>query len=926
MTATAAGLLEREAAMDAAARLLGHAAAGQGGTLVILAEPGLGKTSVLDAVCRNAKNEFSIGLARGDAMETALPFGLLSQALFALGCDVLDGQGYEPSGPDRRASTFYAARRWLEQSAPRPALIALDDAHWSDADSMALLSFLCRRIAALPVAVIATLRPWPASARLTAEALSHDGYASIEHLEPLTRSATAALLAQHARRRLDDAEVERASELCTGNPLLLEQVALAVARGEEIPRGEAGEMRGIHDRLLLARFAGLPAAGMACARAGAVFGAHFRPDLAVCLADVSQRDGDEALDALERGGLLQPGQRGRTEFTHPLFRQALYDDLSGSVRARLHARAFALLAERGLEEEAVEHAIKADLAGHQAAIALLYRVGRAARGKGAAASAMTVLESAVALAGDNASHELLCDLAEALATTGRPADAVGVCERIQRLADVPVMITARTLQALARAHVYLGDFAAAAQRVDECVSLTETVAPEVAIEVLLHYTRVAYFLAGPPAALQVLDRAMMIARACDARLGWSAEVARALAALDSGDPSGLEAARVAAVLAEAACSTTSGRALAVASGAIVSFATIAKYTDRLAESEHFYRLRLRITEQLGSVDEEAVALYGYFGTLLRMLRLGDAAAVIERCAKLIDLVPLVAPYNAVDRATLYLMAGRLTESGEAAGQAEAMVTAFGGWQSSLNLDYGRGWRCLAEGRLAEACDLYSRIETVSARVGLREPCEVPWARHGIAAYLGAGRREDAERVLGWLEGSAAHLPCVWPRIAAAHGRALLAEAAGDQAAADGLFQQAMAMHDEVDLPLEWLQTQLEYGRFLRRSGQLLRARPLLAKAAELAESTGALWLAGQANDELRVAGGRRREKPDPDLLTPAEQRVAALAASGASNAEVAAALYLSVNTVETHLQHAFAKLGIRSRRQLPAALAGRGTT
>jgi DNA-binding NarL/FixJ family response regulator len=127
----------------------------------------------------------------------------------------------------------------------------------------------------------------------------------------------------------------------------------------------------------------------------------------------------------------------------------------------------------------------------------------------------------------------------------------------------------------------------------------------------------------------------------------------------------------------------------------------------------------------------------------------------------------------------------------------------------------------------------------------------------------------------------------------------------------------------VDLPLEWLQTQLEYGRFLRRSGQLQRARPLLARAAELAESTGALWLAGQANEELRVAGGRRREKLDADQLTAAEQRVAAVAASGASNAEIAAALYVSVNTVETHLQHLYAKLGIRSRRQLPAALAGR---
>jgi len=905
--------------MDTAMLLLEAARAGRAGTLFVLAEPGLGKTSVLDGACLHAKDEFAIGLAKGDAMETALPFGFLSQALSALGGgDALDGHSREPSGPDRRAARFYAVWRWLEQAAPRPALLAVDDLHWADADSLALLSFLCRRIAALPVAVIATLRPWPAPARMVAEALAHDGYASIERLEPLTRDGAAVLLAEQAGRRLDDTEVELATEVCAGNPLLLEQVALAVARGEEIPRAEAGEMRGVYDRLLLARFAGLPATGMECARAGAVFGVHFRPDLAVRLAGLGQREGDEALDALERSGLVRPGQAGRTEFTHSLFRRALYVDLGGSVRARFHARAFALLVERGLEEEAVEHAIKADLAGDPAAIAVLTRVGHAARGRGATASAMSVFESAVALAGDHASPELLCDLATILASGGRPSDAVGVSERILRLTGLPVMIKARTLQALARAHAYLGAFEAAARRVDECIGLTEAIAPQFALETLMSYSRAAQFLSGPPAALKVMERARPIARACDAPFGWSVEVGWALMALDTGDPSGLETARSAAAAAEAASATDSGSALAVGSGAIISYATLAKITDRLAESEHFYRLRLRITEKLGSVDEEAVALFGYFGTLLRMLRLDEAAVLVERCAKLADLVPLAAPYNAVDRANLYLVTGRLAESAESARRAEAMVTALGAWQPSLHLAYGRAWQHLAEGRLAEACAQYEQIEAVSARVGLREPCEVPWARHAIAAYVGAGRPADAGRVLRWLEDCAASLPCRWPQLGVAHGRALLAEAAGDRGEAEAYFERAIAIHGEVDLPLEWLQTLLEYGRFLRRSGQPQRARRLLGQAVELAESTGALWLAGQAGEELRVAGGRRRKAADPERLTPQEERVVELAASGASNAEIAGTLYLSVNTVETHLRHVYAKLGIRSRRQLPS--------
>jgi DNA-binding NarL/FixJ family response regulator len=143
-------------------------------------------------------------------------------------------------------------------------------------------------------------------------------------------------------------------------------------------------------------------------------------------------------------------------------------------------------------------------------------------------------------------------------------------------------------------------------------------------------------------------------------------------------------------------------------------------------------------------------------------------------------------------------------------------------------------------------------------------------------------------------------------------------------AADQFFRQAMAIHEHVDIPLERIQTLLEHGRFLRRSGQLQRARAPLAQAVALGESTGAQWLAGLAKQELRVAGGRRRRDPaDARLLTAQEERVAALAAGGATNAEIASRLYLSVSTIETHLEHIYAKLAIRSRRQLATALAER---
>lgn len=202
------------------------------------------------------------------------------------------------------------------------------------------------------------------------------------------------------------------------------------------------------------------------------------------------------------------------------------------------------------------------------------------------------------------------------------------------------------------------------------------------------------------------------------------------------------------------------------------------------------------------------------------------------------------------------------------------------------------------------------------QMGIGEPCLPPWARHAIAAYLAAGRAGDAERVVGWLDERAGPLPCRFPRIAAATGRAQLAELRGDRAAAEAHFREALGLHEETDLPLEHVETLLAYGAFLRRCGHLVQARPVLAAAARQAAAGGAQWLAGIAAGELRVAGGRRRRPAQPGTLTAQEKRVADLTATGASNAEIARQLYLSVSTIETHLERIYAKLAIHSRREL----------
>jgi DNA-binding CsgD family transcriptional regulator len=911
-------LWEREGVLAAVGRALDEAQVGRGASLFVIAEAGLGKTAALDAACELAgERRFAVGIGRGNAMESALPFGVFAEALAGLGGrEVFEREALKRSGPDVRAAQFYAALRWLEGFATAPVLVALDDLHWADADSLALVSFLCRRLRGLRAAVIAALRPYPPSAEELAAGLAHDGHASIERLAPLTRVAAAALFEARANGRLEDDAVRRAWDVCAGNPLLLEQLALAVGRGEDIPKPtDAGSS--VSEELLLARFAGLSAVGMRCAQAASVFGSRFRPEFAVRLAQLSDADADSALDALGRSGLVRQADAGGVEFVHPLFRQALYEDLAAPIRTRLHGRAFTLLRARGLEAEAAEHAIRAELAGDAEAVALLGKVGQTALRAGALETAITILEAGVELARDEVTSELLVDYAEALVLGGRPSDAIAVYQRVVDRPELAPMPRAHALRMFALGLYFTGSHEAAAARFEKAAELATDIDPAYAVDTLISYAATSWFAIGPAQARVLANRAREIAQACDVTVRRQADAAWAMTALETGDPQGLELGAAAAKAVEADPVATAADVRS-AFGVLMTYASAAKYAERLVESDHYYTTALRTAEELGLPGEISAMAIAYADTLIRRLRLRDALTFIERSTSLADLVP-TAEVGHIGHALVLLLMGRLEESDAWAERVEPVITLLGSWTGSLWLSHARAWRALAEGHLDEACALYADMEATTLRAGVGEPCEVPWAGHAIAAYVASGREDDARRVIAWLEGCAERLPCRWPGIAAATGRARLAESAGAHDAADRLFQSALELHDEVDLPLERFQTFLEYGKYLRRAGQPRRARPLLADALDLAEANGAGWLASQARDELHIAGGRRRQlRDEPGRLTAQEQRVATLAAAGATTPEIARQLYLSASTIETHLEHIYAKLAIHSRRELMA--------
>ena len=239
------------------------------------------------------------------------------------------------------------------------------------------------------------------------------------------------------------------------------------------------------------------------------------------------------------------------------------------------------------------------------------------------------------------------------------------------------------------------------------------------------------------------------------------------------------------------------------------------------------------------------------------------------------------------------------------------------WLIRLWTAFARGLGQLWAGDPA-ASDAFREVEEVLAGAGVAEPNHTQWFGHAVHAHLLADRTGDAERVLGVLAPRAAAHPAAWPRFVLALGRARLAEHRGEPGVAIDGYRHALALLGDVDLPLQRSEAQLALGGALRRHGRPLESRAPLAEALAAAERCGAAPLAAAAAAELRLAGGRRRAASahDRDRLTAAELRVARAAAAGYSNAEVARALHLSVNTVSTHLKRTYAKLGIAGRRQL----------
>lgn len=912
-------LWERDVVLGAIDRRLRATREGHGGGLFVVGEAGLGKSSVLQVALALASSDFRVGLGRGDAMETSLAFGVLLQALEALGASDLLTSGPQVPNGDVRASRFYGLHRWLE-TVSDPVLLAFDDLQWADRDSVDVLAFLLRRTANLKVAVIGTLRPWPAEARPTVSSLVHGGYATLERLAPLSATAARDLLTDQVGRSCEESVARSIWVMCAGNPLLLQEAGRTLARGERIPDPSSGDRSELSRELLLARFGMLSPAAIRLARAACVSGNRFRLDVAAEVTGLSDAEVMEASEALYRSGLIVGGVGETLEFIHPLFRQALYDDLGPAALLQLHRSVFRALSKRGLETEAAEHAVRGGLVGDSRATGLLERVGRRALEAGALEAASDHLAAAVLLAGEAPPSRLLLAQGEALLARGRADQALGILERLRKEPNIELYQRIQALRLLGRARFALGEPTRAGTSFEEAEGLALASGDSgAAVEIMLDHALAGWLLSGPRGSLSVAVQARRHAADVAPAVRRRADAAWGLLSLQSGDASGFEA------IASAAEATVDTDAPDLAEltfvwGPLSLYALSAVVVERFDVSLRFGGMAIEAAERVGAVEGLAWHYVTHALTLFRLGRLADALKSILRAQMVSEhlVAPPLAAHIAIAGSSALLQLGRVEESDEWAARAEQLAGPRGNLSLVVVWDV-RGQRLLHLGRGSESADIYAHIMETVDRAGLRDPSYCFWARHAIFAHLSRDGVPDARRVVGWLEECASGLPSRWPMIAAATGRAWLAERAGDERTAEGEFEAALALHQEVDLPLEKVETLLAWGGYLRRAGRTASARSVLLEAWRLAESLGTRWLAEQAAEELGVAGGRRRRGHDPLELTPQEGRVRRLAASGLSNREIAGQLSVSENTVETHLQRVYSKLGVRSRRELMTA-------
>jgi len=923
-----AALLERDDELRALDDALAAARDGRGEDARVLVEgpAGIGKTQLLrEVAARAAAGGTTVLRATGSTLERELPYGcavaLLARPLATLPPDereavpglaraLLAGELPPPAADPTLPLLHGLHTLVLALAARAPVLVLVDDAHDADPASLRFLAYLAARLDGVPAALVVAAR---AGAQPT-DAAALEGLArGARRVSPraLTPAAVAARVrAEHPEAT--DAFCAGCAEVTAGNPLYLTALLDAIA-ADAIPADDAAATRlarlGLESvaHAALGRIAALGPDAAELARAVAVLGEGVPLHTVAALAGIDDDTAPDTADRLAAAELLTPGPEPR--FSHPIVREAVYEDLGAARRARDHLRAARLLAATAPEVAAM-HLLRAERSGEPWAIDVLREAAVAARRRGAPERAVACLRRALDEGPPPGLRPaLLRDLGSALALVFEP-DAVDVLREAWDLEDDPPRRSGVALE-LGRALIMQGRLP---EGVDVCDrAAAEPGADAAAIERLQTELISAARLDLSTRALS-LER-MRVPPADPEDPLWLANVAyeHALAGRPAPEAAAL-ARRALGDGALLAAETSDSPTLYLATNTLT-------LCECFAEVDAIFAAVLEEAHSRGSALGFAIASCFRADAANRR---GDPVAGRAHAQASVDASEAHGWALGLPMAVGVLV-DALVEQGEldAAQETLRRVPLTAGELPDnvffIPVLFSRGRLRIARGEVREGLDDVLEAGRRQDAWQAPNPTVLPWRSTAAEALLALGEvdraRELAGREVALAEGFGA------PRALAVARRAA-ALAAGGDAAIEGL-REAVAGVTPEQAPVERARCLVDLGAALRRAGHRRDARGPLREGLDAAVAAGAGALAARADAELRATGARPRRTrlSGAEALTPSERRVAELAAAGRSNPEIAQTLFVTRRTVETHLTSAYRKLDVGSRDELAAALA-----
>ncbi len=930
-------LLEREGELEAIVAASERAARGEGAVVFVEAPAGMGKSRLLEAGCHEADQRGFLALrARGGELEQDFAYGVVRQLLerrltaaseeereallkgaaelaspaIGLGSEALQGGAPDPS--------FGVAHGlyWLVSNLAErgPLLLSVDDAHWADAPTLRFLLYLVSRLEGVHALVLIAARPGePGTHAELLGRIAGDPGTQVLRPRPLSTEAVGELASRRLGAPAAEGFAQSAHRSTQGNPFLLRELLGALQADGFAPDARAAERvtslgPETVSRSLLLRLARLPESCAALAKAVAVLGARANPAHAAALAGIDAAAAAEAADALAAVEILGSGRP--LTFVHPVVREAIYGDLPAGERAAMHARAARVLAAtRAHPDELAPHLLATEPSAQTAVVEALRGAAQRALGKGAPDLAQRYLRRALA---EPPAPELAADVLAELGTAewltgGERLAAVEHLREALRATTDPTTRAERLLL-LSRALFLAGDVPAAYDTLESEIGRLGGAEPEAVkrVEAELGSLGVLH----SPTGRRARERA--------ARLGEPQGTTPAelvlLANLARWEWFSGSAARAAELAARA---HAGGRLLEAHGGdAIVVYQTawVLAYADRLDLAMEILDGALADARARGSAPAYAASCAL---RALVALRAGDLRSAEAEIRNGIAVEP--PPPHPTSRSQLTYV---LVERG-ALEEADAAMEACGYGPNLPEIVhvnaafYAHGRLRLAQGRPQEALEDFEELGRRDERLGNRNP-GVPWRCGASEAHLRMGGVEKAVA----LAEEHAEVADRWGTLSAKglalHARGL---AAGDQGL--GLLGEAVAALAASPARLDHARALVDLGAATRRAGRRAEAREPLRRGLDAARRCGATVLAERAHAELVTAGARPRRLmfSGAESLTASERRVAEMACAGQTNREIAQALFVTAKTVENHLSHAYHKLGIASRAELPEALA-----